>query len=458
MTALTVAQPDVTLLLDLDGVIRDVTLSGGIAESDRKGWVGRPWNETVADVGADKVRRMVEDARANRVSAFRQVTQRFPSGRELLLEYTTVRLGGDAGLLAIGRNLQAVADLQSRLISAQQAMERDYWKLRQIETRYRILFEESAEAVLLLRASDLHIVEANAAAMRALNLAAPKAKGPFGRDFLSELPPEDHEQFQSTLMQVREHGRAPGILIHLGRHRTPWLVRVSLMVQEPAGVYLLQLSHAANGQPALDNGDEDGVDVDELIDRNPDGFIIVGNEGTIVRANRAFLDLVQIGAKGGAVGENLGRWLGRPGADLTVLLATVRRHGVVRLFSTTIHGELGTDTEVELSAAGDADGNPRYISILLRDVGRRLAPTGPARGLDSVLLSLTEQIGKTTLRKLVKTTVGAVERHYVEAALEITDGNRTAAAELLGLSRQSLYAKLDRYGISGDAGTGSKPG
>ena len=36
---------------------------------------------------------------------------------------------------------------------------------------------------------------------------------------------------------------------------------------------------------------------------------------------------------------------------------------------------------------------------------------------------------------------------YGEQALEIAGGNRTATAELLGLSRQSLYAKLNRYGL-----------
>jgi DNA-binding NtrC family response regulator len=44
-----------------------------------------------------------------------------------------------------------------------------------------------------------------------------------------------------------------------------------------------------------------------------------------------------------------------------------------------------------------------------------------------------------------------VERHYIEAALKLTEGNRTAAAEMLGISRQSLYMKLDRYGIDGRA-------
>jgi len=34
----------------------------------------------------------------------------------------------------------------------------------------------------------------------------------------------------------------------------------------------------------------------------------------------------------------------------------------------------------------------------------------------------------------------------IEAALQITGDNRATAAEMLGLSRQSLYAKLRRYG------------
>src|SRR6478609_7014583 len=130
------SQPDVTILLDLEGVIREVTFSSTIADENAETWLGRSWVETVEGPGTANVKRMVEDARATGISAFRQVTQRFPSGLELPMEYTTVLLGGRAGLLAIGKNLQAIAELQSRLITAQQTMERDYWKLREIETRY----------------------------------------------------------------------------------------------------------------------------------------------------------------------------------------------------------------------------------------------------------------------------------------------------------------------------------
>mgnify|MGYP001551685990 CR=1 FL=1 len=67
-----------------------------------------------------------------------------------------------------------------------------------------------------------------------------------------------------------------------------------------------------------------------------------------------------------------------------------------------------------------------------------------------MLHALTDKLGKAPLKTLVNETVGLVERHYIEAALETTDGNRSAAAKMLGLSRQSLYMKLSRYGIGGE--------
>nr|MCU0625207.1 hypothetical protein [Gemmatimonadaceae bacterium] len=54
-------------------------------------------------------------------------------------------------------------------------------------------------------------------------------------------------------------------------------------------------------------------------------------------------------------------------------------------------------------------------------------------------------VGRVSLRELVRDTVDLVERHFIEAALELTDDNRTSAAEVLGVSRQSLYVKLRRH-------------
>ena len=41
-----------------------------------------------------------------------------------------------------------------------------------------------------------------------------------------------------------------------------------------------------------------------------------------------------------------------------------------------------------------------------------------------------------------------IEKLSIEAALELTGDNRASAAEMLGLSRQSLYVKLRRFGLA----------
>lgn len=365
MIGINVPQPDITLHLDMEGVIQDATLSRALPQEDLDHWIGRPWFETVTDVGSDKVKRLVEDARWLRVSGFRQVTQRFPSGREILVEYATIRLGERDGLIAIGRNLQAVAELQTRLIEAQQSMERKYWKLREVETRYRLLLENSDEAVILVRAANLRILEANPAAMRALggDRQAPDA----GRIVLADVAPEDRDAFQAMLGRARQQGKSTGILMRLGPHRDPWLVRASLMTSETGEVFLLQLARAGGHRPSESRPDR--VSVEDLVERSPDAFVVVDRNGIVLKNNRAFLELVRMPADRTALGEPVERWLGRPRVDLDALLLGVRNDGMVRNLPSTVRDESGAETKVELSAVGNTDSQPQYFGMLLRTRG-----------------------------------------------------------------------------------------
>jgi DNA-binding NtrC family response regulator len=68
-----------------------------------------------------------------------------------------------------------------------------------------------------------------------------------------------------------------------------------------------------------------------------------------------------------------------------------------------------------------------------------------AKDLTRAVEQLTGLVGRVSLPELLRDTVELVERHFIEAALELTHDNRTAAAEVLGLSRQSLYLKLRRH-------------
>ena len=120
----------------------------------------------------------------------------------------------------IGKNLQAVADLQSRLIAMQHAREQDYWKLREIETRSRLLFDGSNEAVLIVHADTTRIMEANPAAVRALGMSP-------GCELMREIAPGDQAALESLLLRARNKGRVPGMMVRVGADKTRWIFRAT---------------------------------------------------------------------------------------------------------------------------------------------------------------------------------------------------------------------------------------
>jgi transcriptional regulator PpsR len=440
MTLVNIAQPDITLVLDIDGVIRDATLSDAIASEDVRAWLGRPWTDTATGAGSSHILEILAAVRASGLSAFRRVDQRFPSGRELPIEYTTVRLGGDGGVLAVGRNYHAVYELQSRLVAAQRAMEQESWRLRNIETRYRLLFDSSNEAVLMLDKQSLRVVEANPTAARDLNV------GP-GWDFVGSLQPHERQPFEAMLARVREQGRAPGTVIHYGPEREPRIVRASMLETEIQSVFLLQISRYGISGSAVDRP-SDEYDMGELVERLPDAILVLDRDARILRANRMFLDLVQVGAEGLVLGESLEKWLQHPGTGAGGLQGVLRRYGGVRRLPAVLLGELGSTCNVEISAAADSETTPKFFGTVLREVGDR--PLPPDMGLlRATFGELVKQNGRMSLRDLVHETVNSVEQHCITSALEIASGNRTMAAKILGLSRQSLHTKLNQFGIAG---------
>jgi DNA-binding NtrC family response regulator len=62
-------------------------------------------------------------------------------------------------------------------------------------------------------------------------------------------------------------------------------------------------------------------------------------------------------------------------------------------------------------------------------------------------MSARDLVGTASLKEIVSETTDVIEKICIQAALEMTNNNRAAAAEMLGLSRQSLYVKLSKLDI-----------
>lgn len=450
VAALLASTGDIALVLDPKGQVRDVSFSTEDLSREWGGrWLGLPWVETVTSESRGKVESLLKEAAAGTAPRWRHVNH--PStrgGTDVPIQYTAVKVGKEGRVIAVGRDLRALSALQQRLVEAQQSVERDYARLRQMELRYRLLFQATPEALLILDAASFVVTEANPSAIALLGGPAVKlVSRPLTESFDGESTPI----LQTLLAGVRATGRPDSAQATAAADGRMLTVSASLFRQDGVTLFLVRLApesaaHAIPPSPHPSLG--------TVLDRLPDGFVVTDPEGRILDVNPAFLDLAQLATEEQARGESFERWLGRPGVDLSVLIANLRQHGTVRLYSTTVRGEYGATAEVEVSAAAvpaPGGGGP-CLAYILRSVGRRLSAEPRRQDLPRSVEQLKELVGRVPLKDLVRETTDVVERLCIEAALELTGDNRASAAEILGLSRQSLYVKLRRYGLGDGEG------
>jgi transcriptional regulator PpsR len=442
---LVAATADVALIVDREGVIRDVACGSDELASEISGkWLGQAWTATVSEESRPKIQALLHDAAAGAPTRWRQVNHVLAKGATVPIAYAAAKVGSKGRMVAVGRDLRAVAALQQRLVDAQQSVDREYARLRNAETRNRLLFQLASEAVLILDASTLRILEANPAATQLLGFNARRVTG---RSFPEGFDVEGTHALNSLLANVRAGGRSSDVRAKLADGSRELLFSASVFREERATLLLvratpLDAERLAELMPSARSRFLDLVDV------SPDGFVVTDTDGKILAANPAFLDLAQLPNEEQARGESLETWLGRPGVDLNVLLAQLREHRSVRLFVTTVRGANGASADVEICGVALADSDPPCYGFTVRDVGPRMSSS--QRSVPPLARSveqLTELVGRVPLKGIVRETTDIIERLCIESALVLTQDNRASAAEMLGLSRQSLYVKLRRFGL-----------
>jgi transcriptional regulator PpsR len=471
--ALIDAAGDIALVLDADGTVLDVRAHDReLLKTARRAWLGKDWADTVTVESRDKVAELLGAALAGAPGAPRQVNHPAGAGPDLPVLYAAVRVAGGpraraaARVVALGRDLRDTVMLQRRLVDAQQSMERDYWRFREAETRYRHLFQASAEAVLIVDGRTLRVVEANPAALALLGRGGKEPKvvdAPLASLFAADAA----EPLAAAVASARSVGKHERLATMLAAGRLAVVVSLVSFRQEQASFLLVRLAPGAaapmragrthaNGRAGSVDDDGDALCIEaSFVRRATDGVAFTDAAGRVVAVNGAFARLAQLSSEDQARGQPLDRWLGRTGVELSVLMANLRDNpqgGGAGLFSTELRGALGLVTAVEIAASAlDSEAVPggAAFAFAVRDIGRRLAPSEAAlpTKVPASVAQLTELVGRVPLKQIVSETSDLIERLSIETALTMTKDNRAMAAQLLGLSRQSLYVKLRRFGI-----------
>lgn len=443
---------DIALVIDRAGVIRSVAVGGDEPIAPAAGeWVGRPWADTVTAETRGKVEALLREVESAGVSRRREVNLPAPGGADIPVAYAAIRLGAEGPVLAVGRDLRAVAAIQQRFFDMQGELERDYWRRRQQESLYRRMFEVAHDAVLVVDAQSLDVVDANAAASRLFDVATGQL---VGRRATAVLDRASRPAAEALLAAARSAGRASEIRVRLSGRRGVARLTATPFRSDQRMLLLVRASEVRSLQQDL------SAPFAALVERTPDAIAVCDAEGNVLVANPAFAALAGLESEERARGRNLGDWLHlgeAAGPSASGLFAAVRRQGLVRDVVARVARAGGATAEVDVAAVLLPDGEQEAVGVVLRRTPRSPLVASTHSELVGVLTQLTARLGVAGLPDLMREAHRVVERHFVGTALQRCSGDMAAAADLLGLPVAALEQIARDHGLDGAPGEAGAP-
>ena len=406
-------------------------------------WEGRPLSAVLSDESYRKFEIRAKDMLSPRpVLSALELNHADHLHWEFPVRYSLHRIGMDNSILMLGRDLRPIAEVQQQLVAAQLALERDYESQREMDTRYRVLMEVSRDPVAMVSMSTGRITDVNPAAAQ---LLGGQRSDLVGAAIAQEFDGRRRGEFLESMSNLAvSESSAP---IELTARRSQKRILVTPTVFRAGGERLL-LCQMDAAESATGTTDELAANLGRLYHEGVDGIVFADSDGNIRAANEAFLNLTDTANMAAIRGRSLADFLARGAVDLRVMIDNVKRTGQLRLYATRLTTDFMGQVAAEISATWLDDRPSPILVLVVRDASRAESLRKPAFGQpDDGVRNVMELVGSSTLKDIVAETTDVIEKMCIETALELTRNNRVAAADMLSLSRQSLYVKLRKYGL-----------
>jgi transcriptional regulator PpsR len=240
---------EVALVIDPDGTIRSVAIGGESARGLSGDWVGRHFADIVTIESRPKVEQLLRDATLSGVTRRRQVNHPSEDGDDVPVSYALIRLGPRGPLLAVGRDMRPVAAVQQRFMLSQIQLEHDTMRRRQADARYRRLFQAVPDAMLVVDAGTLRIVEANGASRTLLD---DDSEALPGRALADLLEPQARASAALVLAGAGEAVGPVEIRTRLAHSDMPIDVSISTIEADAERQLLVRIRPAGRTPPLLE--------------------------------------------------------------------------------------------------------------------------------------------------------------------------------------------------------------
>ena len=440
------ALSDVIFVTDATGHIQDIQVSGKeLQRLNLNVWKGKNLSDVSTLDSLEKIRQLFVPPKADTPNAWRHVNLRGPADTDVPLQIMSVALAHNTQFWLFGRDLSGVSQMQRRLVDAHQSMERDYLRLRHMEARYRLLFESVADPMLVVDVAQRRVMEANHAAQTVLKEAVKRLPG---TDIAQCFEATSRDSLDALLRASQASGRTETARVRTLKADEDCQLHASVFVQEGGPQFLLRLQPMGSQRGAKSGASADGNDwFSNALENAPIGFIVTDRSGLIKAGNAEICAMLGLSTSSQLVDKNLEDYLARGSVDMGVLLNNLRQSRILRGFATELRSVAGVQLAVDMAAVTLVADELTY-GFFIRDIrlggGREKSATS---GMADSVEQLSQLVGRMPMKDIVGETSTMIERMCIQAALELTHNNRASAAEMLGLSRQSLYVKLHRYGM-----------
>ncbi|MEL6587998.1 MAG: transcriptional regulator PpsR, partial [Pseudomonadota bacterium] len=410
-------------------------------------WVGRNMSEFLALDSQKKVMAQLEAVGRgadNRPAAI-EVNHMDGAAWAFPVRYTLHNTGREGRILMLGRDMRPVAELQQRLVRAQAAIEKDYEAQRLFETRFRVLMDATSDAVVLIDVRTGKILDLNT---NAAHLLSGQQQGMVGTSFAQEFDVRKRGEFLDDLCRAAKEEDGAQVTARLRHVDTDVTLHPIVFRNAGERVLLCRLSVQSDDNAPR----KTGVDVlfEQLVEQYRqarDGMVFIDGDHRITMANEAFLSLMEVDSASELRGRPLADFLSRGLVDLKVLTDDTQ----ISSHPTHLTSVFGTQRSVEITSTSLPDAKSKGgFGLVFRDLARRghVEEAHDVTAGDATAVSKAMSlVGSAPLRDIVASMTDVLEKQCIEAAVELTNNNRVATAEMLGLSRQSLYVKLRKYGL-----------
>lgn len=431
---------DVLLFVNEDGLVNDVIGNALILDSiGASTWSGHQISDALPGDAYVQFREFLSEVENDQLGHECVVQHETGDGHTRTIAYSIAPMIEGHPRIVLGKDISAFSALQSRVVELHRMMGEKLDAQKRVEAEYRTLFSIGSEPFLIVNVASCQITDANPAVAKTLGEDLETLSK---RPVVSLFRKSDHKELKALLDAVSRTKSPASTQVCLANGQLLFVdVSPSFGGSETA-VLRLRTAGSAGGQMAQEDA------LVEWVRAAVEAIVVTDEAGKVIWHNTAFEELVHLTPATSERG--LGEFFDPAELDFASVLKILRDNPRIRSLPASVRRPNGQTLEVELSGTVIPNSDPRRIGFVFRNLSTSLTNDSVNSVADASIEAMLSRIGKAPLRELVQEETSGLEKNLILAALKLTGNNRAATAKVLGLSRQGLYSKLDRYGLGSD--------